>query len=48
MEFEVSPAHLLAILTHTDEVIIGENMLRFEGNNFVHLVRTLAANKAKK
>ena len=47
LEFEVSPAHLLAILTHTDEVIIGENMLRFEGKNFVHLVRTLAAKKAK-
>ena len=48
LEFEVSPAHLLAILTHTDEVIIGENMLRFEGKNFVHLVRTLAAKKVKK
>lgn len=48
LEFEVSPAHLLAILAHTDEVIIGENMLRFESGNFIHLVRTLAAKKGKK
>lgn len=43
LEFEVNPAHLQAILSHTDEVMIGERMLKFEGENFSHVVSILAS-----
>lgn len=43
MRFEINPDFLREILTHSDEVTIGEKLLKFEGEQFVHVVRTLTA-----
>lgn len=48
MEFEVSPVFLQDILSHTTEVIIGDSLLAFEGENFIHAISVLAPKAGKK
>lgn len=47
LEFEINPDFLRDILKHATNMIVGDRALRFEGENFVHVIRT-AIPKAKK
>lgn len=42
LEFEVNPGFFQEILKHTDEMVVGHGMLKFESKEFVHIVRTFA------
>lgn len=41
--FETNPDHLNAILQHTNEMIIGSSALKFEGENFQHMISGIAS-----
>lgn len=43
VSFDVSADFLQAILAHSGEMLIGENVLKFEGDNFVHIVSMMAS-----
>jgi DNA polymerase III sliding clamp (beta) subunit (PCNA family) len=47
IEFECNPTFLHAILSHTDEVTISQKMLRFEGENFTHVIVVVVPKKEK-
>lgn len=40
--FETNPDHLNAILQHTNEMVIGESALKFEGEHFQHMISGIA------
>lgn len=42
-DFDVSSGFLSAILAHSGEMMVGENLLKFEGPDFVHVVACMAS-----
>ena len=41
IEFEVSADFLQAILAHSGDMVVGENLLKFAGDDFVHVVSVM-------
>lgn len=48
INFETNPEFMQDILKYSNEVVIGENALRFEGPNFVHVMRTMCVAPVEK